>query len=737
MLRKMTAGLICSALLSTSVMASGAKLDVKLFPSANSKIYVAQSLLHDDKSWDLAYEILRDIIKNDDTLNSVSMKKIKKAASLISNYNIQKPVWSYSGIGQYKTRPYIEAQMYLAEALMDSRIFLNQSYDSEVKYVDNLLKNYFFPLQADKVKIIYPNASAYAFNKWAFSKENIEAAETGKAVEDGGFFNFLGDTSSNSSNTTTNPNGPKGIPTPPNFNKPVVPTVPNQPIQAPFNPQLSGNDDSPKGMAGEEQEKGIIEDAAEVVDVVVEISDKAKDLLKAYEKNEEKNNRINNRYIGQAMLVQALAEPGSVLVDPQLQEFLKGIKLEYSLGEVDMPKRLELEEINENLGENIVQGEGQNIQINLSKLFEMNREGTYSSLKLEYRSMPGKLGRATLFVISSVSGEDLMFNRVLQHAASLAQNADMIASSKAAEVAGGAVNTIPKFLSHLGEALKNTVKYGKDAESLGNYAGVWNSAKKTLVWGLGKAEAPKAAITKLVQSPMLQKVLDNSVRTKFVQSGALFNSLIAIGVIIEVTTGIIEMNKAETQDEKNHARNEMLARTGGQLLYLLPYVGVAAMGVDFLHYTMGLPVESADLFRGAGYFGESLGLWMAGYNHTTFRLAELELKYDVPRHEVYIWKYAYNLNSISDAVNGRQMIYNQIQDVAFKNLSVIYLAHRSTKDKSNYDFGQRLAEYKEHFEKMNIEVAHKALKKIDDQIDGLRLKEKVNNDLADSIARSL
>lgn len=757
MWRPLTASLVCTTLLSSTAWAAAPKVDAKLFPSANSKLYIAQSLLHDDENWDVAYEILRDVIKNDTTINSVSKKKVKQAASIIRSYNLQKPFFGMTGHAQYKTRPYIEAQLYLAEALMDSRIFLNQSYDSEVQYVDTLLKNYFFPLQADKVKIIYPNAAAYAFNKWSFSKEVLDESQTGVAVEGEDFFNFLGDNNSSTatsgapSGNTSGLGGPKGIPTPPNFNKPVSPvagstqdsssTISATPVTAPpippFNPNMTAGSSVPKGVASAEQEKGIIEDAAEVVDVVVDLSDKAKVLMDAYQQYEQKNNRINNKYLAQSMLVQALAEPGSVLVDPQLQEFLKGIRIEYSLGEVEMPKQMELDEINDNLGDNIIKGDAQNIQIDLSKLFAAERAGTYSAMKLEYRSMPGKAGRATLFVISSVSGEDLMFNRVLQHAATLAKNADAIAASKAAEAGSKVVNTVPKFLVHLGEALQKTVRYGKEADTLGAYAGAWNSSKKALVWGLTKAEAPRLAISKMVQSPGVQKVMDYTVRTKFVQNGHLFHSLVALGVLMEVTTGIIEMNNAETVEDRRHARNEMLARTGAQLLYLVPYVGVAAMTVDFLHFAMGLPVETADVFRGAEYLGESIGLWMAGYNHTTFRLAELELKYKVPLHEVYIWEHAFNLKSISDAVEGKQMIYNQIQQTSLNNLSVIYLAHRSTKDRSNYDFGKRLAEYKTHYEKMNIEVAKKALKKIDGQIEGLRMMDQINSDLSQSLERKI
>ena len=142
MLRKLTAAFVSSALITSTVLAATPKVNTSLFPSANSKIYVAQGLLHDDKSWDVAYEILRDIIKNDKTINKVSKKKVKKAARLIRDHNIEKPIFSIFNYAQYKSRPYVEAQMYLAEALMDSRLFLNQSYDTEVQFVEKLLKNF-------------------------------------------------------------------------------------------------------------------------------------------------------------------------------------------------------------------------------------------------------------------------------------------------------------------------------------------------------------------------------------------------------------------------------------------------------------------------------------------------------------------------------------------------------------------------------------------------------------------
>ncbi|MCK5883635.1 MAG: hypothetical protein KAG61_08105, partial [Bacteriovoracaceae bacterium] len=476
---------------------------------------------------------------------------------------------------------------------------------------------------------------------------------------------------------------------------------------------------------------------------VVDASEKAEQLLDGFERYENSNDRVRNEYLGQSMLVQSIAEPGSALVDPQLQAFIKGVKIEYSLGETEMPKRLELEELNDNLDEKIVTGDTMSkVSIDLTKLYKLNRNGSYSSLSLEFRPTIGRAGRATLFVISSIAGEDLMFNRVLQHAASLAQKSEVVGNAKATGVVLKAVDTVPQFFAYMGEVLARTIKHGKDIDKLGKIGTVWNGSKMALVQGLKIANAPKIAYAKLAESPVMQTILDKTVRTKFVKSGKLFNSLIAIGLIAEVTTGIIEMNNAKEKDgtcgdDCGDARDEMLSRAGAQLVYLVPYVGAAAMTVDFLHYAMGLPIETADVFRGARYLGGSIGLWLAGYNQTTYKLLELEHEYKVPRHEVNVVKHAYYLESVSDAVEAKQKVMNEIQDAALKNLVVLYRAHRSFGQKQNYDFGKRIADYREHFETQNIQRGHWAIKKIDDQIVGLRLKEKENEQENSTLSEEL
>lgn len=117
------------------------------------------------------------------------------------------------------------------------------------------------------------------------------------------------------------------------------------------------------------------------------------------------------------MLLQALVEPGSAIIDPQMQAFLKGVRIEYQVAQVDMPTIKELYALNDAAGEKIVKREGNSLTIDLTKLYGLNRNDTFSALKIRLDQVQDQTDRAIMYVISSVSGEDLMFNKILQQAA--------------------------------------------------------------------------------------------------------------------------------------------------------------------------------------------------------------------------------------------------------------------------------------------------------------------------------
>ena len=82
--------------------------DTRMIESANSKIYRARVLLEDYRNWPEAYELLRTVIKNDDTLNKVAKKKLEKAARQVKYYLPSR--WIRKKInGRHLIRPFLEA----------------------------------------------------------------------------------------------------------------------------------------------------------------------------------------------------------------------------------------------------------------------------------------------------------------------------------------------------------------------------------------------------------------------------------------------------------------------------------------------------------------------------------------------------------------------------------------------------------------------------------------------------
>ena len=83
-----------------------------------------------------------DLLKNDDTINRISRKKIQWAADEIESIHFWDDIKRLFNSFRHKERPFIKAKYFLSEAIMDSRVALNESSDTEILFVENLLKNY-------------------------------------------------------------------------------------------------------------------------------------------------------------------------------------------------------------------------------------------------------------------------------------------------------------------------------------------------------------------------------------------------------------------------------------------------------------------------------------------------------------------------------------------------------------------------------------------------------------------
>lgn len=648
--------------LTLSSLAHSQKDDAKLYNSPNAQLYRAQQLLKDTKNSEQVYELLRDLLKNDDTINRISRKKIQWAADEIESIHFWDDIKRLFNSFRHKERPFIKAKYFLSEAIMDSRVALNESSDTEILFVENLLKNYFYPGHPEKVTIHYPPILEFAFDTWALTQENLIKDKIGVSTQD-------------------------------------VPLMPSYI----FDPEAQEMFDKGSLDLSEEEIVSFFGSAVELTKTIF--------LLK--ESYDNLKTRVINRYLYQAMLFQAIAEPGSVLLDPQLNAFLKKVKIEIDLGETEELSEDQRDMYAEYLGDDIFQRDDYLSSIDLTKLLGLNHKGLDSNLKLIMKKSKSDATRETLSIVSSVAGEDLLFIRVLQVMAVGLKDGDEIASSK---VAITSVNLLDKVFDKLA-SFANAIR---GAQNSGG--GKWVTFVDKIQAGIGGAfKFPSQVyngIKGTINSPAGQRVITAINKNPHIQNGTLMKGLVGLGVIAELVTATIEYQYLETKREKLDKVSETAARVSATGSYLIPIVGQVAALIDLGHFTIGYGFETADIYRTVGYLAGKATLAYYGFSETTIELTKLENSYRIPRHYVYLKRHGAHIDSLEEAESRRGELFKEMENITLNNISLLYRAHRQLDRGANTDFGERIQTYHESF-KENLKTYRSTAKQIEDEIAAL------------------
>lgn len=717
------AAFLTSAALPVQVLAAKQEqTKTQLFKTANSQLYQAQQLLDGRDDGDRAYELLRDLLKNDDTINEVSRRKIQKAADSIESFRNKGIFTRLFNNKRFEERPFLKARHLLAEAIMDSRVALNESSDSEVIFVEKLLSNFFFPGHGDKVVIHYPSASEFAFKTWAYTRENMFNAKVGESTED---LEDSAQDSMNSGNSSFGSNSSFGAPASarsmPRGGSRGMPSGMPSGMPGGFStgapdlgatPGLEGI--APQGFSATPEvaqpaaEGASEQDWLEFIDTIATSAAEVAQLNNAYN---EINHRIKNRYLYQSMLMQAIAEPGSALLDPQLQEFLKAVRIEVKLGQTDAPGAEEISAYKAEFGEGIVKSNGGALSIDLSKLYGLDRPGTISNLELQLEKEKDGLGRASLSVISSVSGEDLMFLRFLQVAALGVKEGPRVSQSN---IARTTVNLVDKIFDGLA-TFSNAIK--------GNQVGATSNAGsiiRAMRGFLGSFVKFPSKLYDLVGSGLNSKIgkkISHSIKTnEKIQSGKLMQGLVALAVAADLTTAVIEYQYLETGKEKRELVAETSARIAASATYLLPVVGQVAGVIDLTHLLLGTSIETADFYRGIGTLTRYATLAYYGHTPTTISLGKLEFKYRIPRDNVHLQLHGAWIENKEDAQAREVDLFLEMEEITRNNLVLLYRAHRQLDRGANSDFGERIYVYSQQYDS-NLEVMKETQKTIKNEME--------------------
>ncbi len=661
--------------------------NTSMLESSLSKVYRARVLLEDYRNWPESYELLRDVLKNDETLSKVARKKLENAAGQVRSY-LPGRWFSRTFNGRHLLRPFLEASYLINEAIMDSRIALNTSSDSEVMFAEMLLKSYFFPGNEAQGQIEYPAYETYAFDLYALTAENIASARRERSDQAESDF----------------PNK-------------------DESEQTPDTTALGVDLDDRDLTRRYSLANGFISEIIDGGVAIAEITKEVQSLIKRY----EVPNRVHNRYLPVAMLTQAIVDPGTALFDPQLQSFLKGVRLKVALGQSDKPGNDDLMALKSLLGNKAIVEKDGETRIRLGYLIDKQRGNPFlkSGLELSLQDVKGS-GRTILYAISAVSGEEQMMIRTLQMAATIARDAD-----RAVKIGSGVAASIPalgklqslgslslaKLLAALPTAAKAVNEMARTANS-----GAIGAGLKSVAWALKGVVSLQNVGVKVTStlSPKATQLLAAAKNNKYVKNGTATGVLTLVVAATQITVGVIEYRASDDQDRKDEIYVDTLSRVGATATYLLPVVGWAAAALDLGHAFLGVPVETADLFKGYSWAVGATTLWFMGTSETEVKMVEIEAGLNIARHDVFFRRWEKRtgdtIESCHDALTGLRA---ETQSLALSELSFLYIAHRSFAAKTNYEFGERIEQHFRSYlnNRKAAEETQKAIqKKLDDQL---------------------
>jgi len=250
-----------------------------------------------------------------------------------------------TGKGQLlERRSFVVAQYFINEAIMNSRVRLNVSSVNEKAFMGNILKHYFlpFPLLNGDLKIVFPDPSVYSFDKWMLVEtilkdvlmlnkvdvQKIEIIRGRSELQKQLVDLILGWMDKEIQDIDVS-----------DFKKRVGrfidsvprPNVDDQSRDLDINGSISVDGDALRSLSLTNQQKK---------DLLLMLFA----LLKKHKDSQADLKDINDaRHL--SMLMQIVADPGTLAVDPQLREFAKNVRLELVIADDQNVNAKEREEI--------------------------------------------------------------------------------------------------------------------------------------------------------------------------------------------------------------------------------------------------------------------------------------------------------------------------------------------------------------------------------------------------------
>jgi hypothetical protein len=404
--------------------------------------------------------------------------------------------------------------------------------------------------------------------------------------------------------------------------------------------------------------------------------------------------RVTNRYLPQSLLVQALSDPATAILDPQLQDFLKGVKIKIPVADVSHSEANDLINIFKTKDNDYVKSSSNtpnDFVIDIKKLMNdaYGAEGVdLDQLLLEHHTDSN--GNGSLYMVSGISGADLYRARFLQLFLKSAKAYLPIHSKMPWARANLAafLKNIPSILTKLQSSqakLMNSTSFIYQLFGVSLYA-PQGFLTGTRAFGRLIQNYPEInqAIDKFVEHPTTKWISNNT------KNGNLMLALTAVFVASRLSVAVIDSSKSKDEIEKAEILTQAGSDSAAMLTYLLPYVGWPSILVDVAHDIGWLKFKTADAYN---FLENSIvnGLFAIKHDKTIdqMNIESLELKWNFLYNEE---KHRYLQQKIvKNPENSNQLrleIMNELQNLSLREILFNYEAHQIYFKKRNNFFGQ-------------------------------------------------
>jgi len=674
-----------------------------------NQIYLTRILLKDPSSCHAAFDRVGLIIRkgglNPAVLNNLEIAQRQlhecfyispaKIANLLVN-------------NTFENRPFMQARLMLNQAIMNSRIKLNRSFDSEKVLIDKVLKSYFFPGYESSGKIIFPISADFAFEKYMLTEEVLR-----KQLQLYASDVIKGDVITDKLSIH-------------NLMMKLRDCLVQIMELIEFKDEvISASDETIIDDKSEGMLKSL---SSEDKQLALEMITAALKELKIGERKERQvHDALNN-----AMLLQVIAEPASIGLDPQLRVFAEGVRLELKVSDIGQDEFDIMKTVFESNCKKVSNEYQITLDINCMK-DRVSRDSNYNSVQLMVVNASerayGLDTRAsyTIKLVTGLFGEDVEYVR------------GVLAVLKTYRLNGPFRAAVGRFFSKEGPGMmeslaskeilavgaENVELWNRGARLYQNFkivpakiyislkkfsAGTYNKIINSLADGIIKRFTIRG---RTIDIRHLPKYAD-----EILKSGTLFRTIIGVTILSEMYSLQRDLRMTELKVDKINSTIKYVANSFSLLTYLLPQqiVQTISRSVELGAVFLGWDV-TCQLLDNAGYgflpsttsiFKSTLSklaAWSYGKsNLIEVTLDELDEQFKIPlgrfdddyQKTVEVAEEEGEELSVSQK---RVLTHFLATNAAEKLIKVIYFGHRRTNDENGDKyFGKKLNDYQLQYE---------------------------------------